>query len=77
MTKLLPGSLTEDSAVIDYRGNCQSVGPCFIPSNIKPQRKELLGEAGWAVCPAADWPSILPDQGLACIVHLSYYGDNP
>lgn len=65
--RLLPGSMTDDGGVIDYRGEKSHAGPCFIPFPLKPARLQLLGENGWCKTPAKDWPSILPRQGVACI----------
>ena len=65
---LLPGSVDADGNVIDYRGELHHDGPCFIPDNIKPARKAVLGSFGWCKVRAADWPCIMPVEGVACIV---------
>lgn len=65
--RMLPGSLTPDGYVVDYQGRTSRSGPCFIPADIKPLRKAMMGMAGWCVCPPALWPSLPPSQGLGCI----------
>lgn len=57
---LLPGSITATGAVIDHRGLPVDEAPCFVPADLSPARKALLGHYGWCVCPARDWPSVLP-----------------
>lgn len=76
--RALPGSLLADGSVVDYQGKAHARGPCFVPGDLGlrnvarlGRRKELFGRAGWHVCPARDWPSVLPAAGLACIVRLS------
>lgn len=74
----LPGSLLADGSVVDYRGEVQARGPCFVPADlgvgrrvvILGRRKNLLGAAGWHKVPASQWPSVLPAQGVGCIVRL-------
>jgi len=65
--RLLPGSLDERGRVIDYQGKPHDVGPCFVPADIPPARKGLMGAAGWCIAPATIWPSVLPRHGLGCI----------
>jgi len=65
--RVKPGSLLDDGCVVSHTGIRTWVGPCFIPDDISPARKGLLGEAGWCKTPAADWPSLPPGPGLTCI----------
>lgn len=63
-----PGSIVNTLGhVADWQGILWSVGPCFIPGNLKPARKALLGQYGWHVTPVTHWPSIMPSQNLLCI----------
>lgn len=72
--RLKPGSLTEDGAVVDYRGVIVSSGFAWVPGDLGVRniarlgrRKELFGRAGWHKTPATNWPGIAPSSALACI----------
>ncbi len=65
--RFLPGSIDQFGNVIDIHGGTVSRGPCFIPGDISPARKGLLGKAGWLITPVTHYPAIPPRQGLFCI----------
>jgi len=65
--RLKPGSLDQHGNVIDINRRPLAWGPCFIPDDISPARKGMLGHFGWCVTPASHWPSIPPRAGMMCI----------
>lgn len=74
LRRLLPGSLTPHGGVVDHEGHYWFIGPCFVPeAALFLKRKAALGAAGWCVCPARDWPSMLPAAGLVCLVNRDRY----
>lgn len=67
---LKPGSIDGAGMIVGHDGRRNVEGPCFIPANIPIARKRMMMEQGWAKCPAKYWPSVLPAQGLFCIIKL-------